>query len=480
MDRGRYALVGVVGFAIKHNLDRLVAAAVFHRLWGLFNYWIPPTRAVRITALPRSDAALLATMLALALPFIWVGVALTLRRLRAVGLPVALVVLFFAPVLNLAFFAVLSVLPSKPAGQPVLPAPHGAVRQMVERIIPEGKLGSAALAVALSTIFGAASSALGTVGLERYGWGLFVALPFCMGLVSSLIYGFHHPRSLGGCMLVASMSVGLLSLALLALAIEGVICLMMAAPIGMSLAIMGGIFGFLIQRRAWNRDAAHAALGVLILFVPLLMGAEAAAPPPPPLLEVRTSIEIAAPPETVWRRVLAFSELPPPHDPLFRVGIAYPTRAVIYGAGVGAVRHCEFSTGAFVEPIRVWDEPHRLEFSVTAQPAPMQEWTPYRKIHPAHLAGYLVSERGQFLLTPLPSGRTLLEGTTWYRHHMWPAGYWQLWSDFIIHRIHLRVLGHIKSLAEQDAATISAQSLPPPKRMAGRDTRDFRGRGRQP
>ncbi len=115
------------------------------------------------------------------------------------------------------------------------------------------------------------------------------------------------------------------------------------------------------------------------------------------------------------------------------------------------MRHCEFSTGAFVEPIQVWEEPRLLQFSVVDQPAPMQEWTPYREIHPRHLSGYLASERGQFLLTPLASGGTHLEGTTWYRHHMWPADYWQLWSDAIIHRIHLRVLRHIKSLAEQDA-----------------------------
>ena len=78
----------------------------------------------------------------------------------------------------------------------------------------------------------------------------------------------------------------------------------------------------------------------------------------------------------------------------------------------------------------------------------MQEWTPYRAINPPHLHGFLVSEGGQFLLKPLPNGKTQLEGTTWYRHHMWPAGYWQIWSDQIIHQIHLRVLKHIQYLAE--------------------------------
>ena len=42
-----------------------------------------------------------------------------------------------------------------------------------------------------------------------------------------------------------------------------------------------------------------------------------------------------------------------------------------------------------------------------------------------------------------------LTGSTWYQHHLWPADYWRLWSDAIIHRIHLRVLRHIKVLSEQ-------------------------------
>ncbi len=46
-------------------------------------------------------------------------------------------------------------------------------------------------------------------------------------------------------------------------------------------------------------------------------------------------------------------------------------------------------------------------------------------------------------------GRTRLEGTTWYTNRMWPADYWRLWSDLIIHRIHSRVLRHIQALSEE-------------------------------
>jgi hypothetical protein len=133
---------------------------------------------------------------------------------------------------------------------------------------------------------------------------------------------------------------------------------------------------------------------------------------------------------------------------IFKLGVAYPIRAEIEGHGVGAIRRCVFCTGPFVEPIEVWDEPKLLRFSVTENPMPMQEWNPFREIQPRHLHGYFQSCGGQFQLTPLPGNRTLLEGTTWYYHHLWPASYWQLWSDEIIHRIHLRVLNHVKKLSE--------------------------------
>ena len=184
----------------------------------------------------------------------------------------------------------------------------------------------------------------------------------------------------------------------------------------------------------------------LVLTLPAMMGAETSIDLEPPLLEVRTSIDIDAPAEKVWRYVLAFPPLPEPDDWLFQAGVAYPTCAEIRGQGPGAVRHCVFSTGTFVEPIEVWEEPTLLRFRVTDQPEPLREWSPF-DIHPPHLDHYLVSRRGQFLLVALPGGRTRLEGTTWYTNRMWPAGYWQWWSDYTIQRIHRRVLEHIKKQA---------------------------------
>jgi len=214
------------------------------------------------------------------------------------------------------------------------------------------------------------------------------------------------------------------------------------------LALLGGSLGYMIQAAHWGRRNAPAILSMAVLLTPGFYGVEHFTRPQPGIFDVTSSTEINAPPAEVWQRVVAFAEIPPPREALFRAGIAYPLRAEIVGHGPGAIRHCVFSTGPFVEPIIVWDEPRLLRFKVTANPAPLNELTPYGHIEPQHLHGYFESHQGQFLLTELTAGRTRVDGTTWYSHSMWPEAYWHWWSDYIIHRIHMRVLEHIKAQVE--------------------------------
>jgi hypothetical protein len=304
------------------------------------------------------------------------------------------------------------------------------------------------MGVAASAIIGLPTVWLGTSVLGDYGWTLFVGLPFVIGFLSVLIHCYHAPRSIGSCVLTAIIAIGVAGAGLLLVAMEGVVCLIMAAPIALLFGLAGGCIGYLIQNTIWQRANSAQLFCMVFLVIPVAMGVEHVVPPSLPKLQVRSSVIVDALPEKVWQNVIAFSELPPPNEFIFKLGVAYPVRAEIDGHGVGAIRHCNFSTGPFVEPIEVWDEPRLLKFSVTENPEPLQEWTPYHIIHPPHLDGYLQSCGGQFRLIPLAGNRTLLEGTTWYYHHLWPADYWQLWSDQIIHTIHLRVLNHVKKLSE--------------------------------
>ena len=442
ISRASYLTVGVIGFALKHNIDRVVARLVFHRSFGIFNYWIPPVDALRISSLSRDEALFLMTMVAMSLPFIWIGLAMTVRRLRSADLPLWLVTLFFVPVINVIFFLILGLIPEAARSE----APKAASRGPLP--MPDSLVGSALIAVTGMGAIGALVVYLGVQNMGVYGMGVFVALPFCLGLGSVMIYTCNEPRSMRSCVLVSLTAVGLAALALFTVAIEGLICILMALPIAAPLALLGGIVGFFIQRRRYLSPAAPSVM-MLTVFLPIgFMTMEATIPMEPALYTVTTKTRIEATPAAVWPHLIAFPDLPAPKFWLFRAGVAHPIRATINGEGVGALRECLFSTGTFVERIDGWEKDKRLAFSIISNADAMKELTPY-DIHPRHLDGYFNPVRAEFTLVGNPDGSTTLEGKSWYRNSMWPGPYWRLWSDKILHDVHRSVFDHLKTLSER-------------------------------
>jgi hypothetical protein len=114
--------------------------------------------------------------------------------------------------------------------------------------------------------------------------------------------------------------------------------------------------------------------------------------------------------------VVAFSDISDKPDWVLRTGLAYPIRTRIEGSGVGSARSCDLSTGTVEERVVVWDEPRLLRFAVMAMPPAMRETGLYGTIEPKHLNGYYISKEGQFELTSLPGGRTLVVGPIRFRH----------------------------------------------------------------
>jgi hypothetical protein len=374
------------------------------------------------------------------LPFIWIGLSLSIRRALDAGGGGWLGLFFLVPFLNYVVMVTLACLPSTPLV--IVAKPERAEAQ--RRNVAAGLL--AFLAV---QVFAAGAFAFSVFVLSSYGSSLFVAVPVLMGVAHAMVLSSRRLASLGTTVGLGQIALLGSLLILLLFALEGIICLLMAWPFAAVLMAFGSVIGHLLAQ--FCRPASPPSRWVpllLIAFWPLLAWQESRVQEVY-LREVSTIIEVDAPPEVVWRRVVSFPDLPPPSG-IFATGIACPLRARIEGSGVGAVRHCEFTTGAFVEPITVWDEPHRLAFDVTAQPSPMRELTPF-DIQPPHLDGYLRSRRGEFRLIALDGGRrTRLEGSTWYELDVHPGFYWQRWSDGLISAIHHRVLDHIRTLAEAD------------------------------
>lgn len=472
VDRWTYLFWGTSLLLAKVLLDNLTCLA-FGREWTPMIYLtVPFLEALTLDGFKLEDFSsnakqhlLFASSLAgTALPFAWAGLSLTARRLQSAGFPRLLTLLFFVPGVNFPFFWLLCVVPPSPQTQmeeEILSDPSAPAQTSFDWLYGS-RTYSAIAGVLVASVLGAAGAAMSAVLFERYPPQLFVGLPFMIGFTAGIIHSNRQWRSLNECLrtgavagFMACLGAGLV---ILVVALEGIICLIIAAPILVPMAMFGGMIGawvsYLIQRHPLPapRMVALALIAVCAATMAEL-GVEAAWRPASQRQHASvTSVIVDASPETVWRHVVAFSELPPPQELMFIAGVAYPMRAEIKGDGVGAVRHCVFSTGSFVEPITVWDAPNRLAFDVAEQPDPMYEISPWPYVHPAHLDHAFRSRRGQFLLTRLPDGRTRLDGTTWYTLDIGPTWYWRPVTDYIVHRIHLRVLKHIKERAEEAEA----------------------------
>lgn len=416
------------------------------------------------------------------LPFFWIAVAMSIRRASDIGISPWLGLAILVPIFNWLGILLMSIIPSaipKPfssieteksdearlidALYAVAPSsfqagdsPRVLANKMSESVdIADGSydgVSAAALGIGGGAVYAIAMVVFCVNVLGNYGAAMFFGTPVVTGAIASYLYNRGTPKSIGQTLGHASLTMIFACAGFLCVGIEGIICIAMAVPIMLPLVLFGALIGMAIALTSANphRDNWTGMTGCVVV-LPLLAAMEPNWQATP-TFEVMTSVEIAATPEVVWKHVIEFPDITAEQEWFFALGIASPQRARIEGVGVGAIRHCEFTTGTFVEPITTWNPPSHLAFDVLEQPDPMVELTPYRHLHPPHLDRSFRSTKGEFRLIDLRNQRTRLEGRTWYKLEIYPLGYWALWSDWIVHRIHLRVLNHIQKMTESEVS----------------------------
>lgn len=215
----------------------------------------------------------------------------------------------------------------------ILAAVTGGVISMFLFLMERSRMLASALCPAsIASLLGLAITYLNQSVWRDYGWTLFVALPIAIGFLSVLIFGAHNPIRLRDAMNVSMLALLFTGVELLIGALEGVICLLMALPLAAPLAALGGYLGYVAVRRIHGASQPIA----MFLILTLTPGAgflEHHGHQPAEIFAVTTTLDIAAPPEVVWRATIAPSKLGLPDDVIFRLGIAYPIAAHIDGAG---------------------------------------------------------------------------------------------------------------------------------------------------
>src|SRR5437868_13898094 len=104
----------------------------------------------------------------------------------------------------------------------------------------------ALIAIVLTCLIGWTFAFLATNIFSDYAFGLFIWLPFVMGATSTLIYGYNYTSERRKLFSISLLTLLVFCLGLLTFAWEGIICLIMALPIGLVFTWLGYWVGYKI------------------------------------------------------------------------------------------------------------------------------------------------------------------------------------------------------------------------------------------
>ena len=435
--RGAYAALSVGAFVSQHLIVWACFAIAGEPLKTPPWFWLTPLRTLAFHHLFLPIWLMPAAMV-MTVAIDWLLVALAFRRAREANGLVGLAALVVAPVLQIPVILWLCLAPERPAPSA---QEHAAVSQSAPtvKIAIQGLLVATALSVA--AVF------VSAVVLRTYGYALFLASPFVIGLTTGYLgnrRGDTGPNQTWT-LVLGGLTLG--ALALVGLAIEGIICLALASPLILLMGFVGGESGRAIAR------LRHAGRSTLTSFavLPILMVAEVLLPPQASFESVE-SVEVMASPAAVWDSVVHMGPIPDAPAVPFRWGLAYPMRGEILGTGVGAIRRGVFSTGVAYERVTEWVPNQKLSFIVLSDPPTMHELSPYAHVNAPHTEGYFRTLDARFTITPLADGKTRLTLTTQHELDLEPALYWMPIAQWATHANKVRVLAHFRRQAEAQRA----------------------------
>lgn len=272
-------------------------------------------------------------------------------------------------------------------------------------------------------------------GSDRNGtliFAEFIILPLFIGIFGAWFWRYQDystKQAMGRSCISCAIAIGLSAICLG----EGVVCLIIVSPLIMVFVAIGVFMG----RGMFNNNNPKLNISIVSLLALVFIA------------DVQTNhhyenmvsdvITVNAPVEKVWPLVVAYKRIEKPDGYfLSLLGMPTPVQSTVTGYNLGAGRKCIFSNGyVFNEKITAFDINRNLTFSITNQPKDPE------------IMGHIDIQKGQFILKDNGNGTTTLIGNSWYQLHVFPIWYFDRWAESITRNVHLRVMDHIKTLAEQ-------------------------------
>lgn len=432
MTRLTYGVAAIALLLAQHALVAAIYRQSDARLLADASFWLLPLR--RLAYLPDLTAAEAALGFTFGLVVAAALAALSFRRASESGGGFVLAALSVVPGVQYLAVAALILLPNSllKAVEEARPDHRANVAHIIQGLLA----GMAIIVVAVL---------ISAVAFGAYGWGLFVMTPFLAGLATAYIANretlLHSSRSHG--LVVASSALG--AFALLMLALEGFICIILIGPLALGVGLVGGAIGRGLAKVGHWRG--RPLISVALLPAIFLLDV---ATPPAAIISGREEVVIAASPADVWAALVSTEPIGEAPGLVAHAGLAYPIAGRISGQH-GGERIGYFSTGIARERVSRWEPGKELAFEVLSQPAAMEEMSPYRRVYAPHVHGYFETSETRFTLQPAARGGTRLTVEADSLLRMEPVLYWRPLARWAVRENLRRVLSDVRLKAERRA-----------------------------
>ncbi|HEU0301317.1 MAG TPA: hypothetical protein VFR37_17765 [Longimicrobium sp.] len=237
----------------------------------------------------------------------------------------------------------------------------------------------------------------------------------------------------------------------MAIGVEGMICVVMMTPIFLLMALLGSGLALLVRSIRGGRMRSTALLVVLVL--PFAAGpVEQRMPQVQSRRVVENRIRIRAGAVEVWRQIIRVPAIRPEEYRttfIHRIGFPRPIQATLSHEGVGGVREASFERGVlFRETVTEWVPERRLSFTIAVDSIPTRTLDQHVTVG----GEYFDVLDGTYQIVPLGPGETELRLWSTHRLSTHFNLYASFWTDLVMRQIQGNILRVVRDRAEAGAS----------------------------
>jgi uncharacterized membrane protein YhaH (DUF805 family) len=177
------------------------------------------------------------------LPFVAIAVTLTIRRAIAVGWSPWLGLAILVPFVNFVLMILLACVPSDSEANDAAAGVALRTEPPHASSLDASTALAAASGVGFSALYATIVALVCIYGFDSYGAALFFGVPLVAGAAAGFQYNLRQPREWTPTLLVGMLPMVCLGGVFLLFALEGLICIAMAAPIALPLSALGAAIG---------------------------------------------------------------------------------------------------------------------------------------------------------------------------------------------------------------------------------------------